>query len=284
MREVLSVDIGGSYAKIAVVREDGEVKETVKIKTGYDSEPSVVLKKIKKIAESKGLPIAIAIAGAVDKGVIKDNPNLPKWAFFDLNSYFNNVIIENDANAAAFAEWFWKERNTKILVCLTIGTGIGSGVIINGEIYKGRGAASEIGHMVIDYKGKPCRCGNFGCFETLGSSQFIEGRTMEEFGEKISPKELATLALNQNEKAIEIFNELGRNIGIGLSNISNIFDPELIVLAGGITKSYELFKDAMFEEYEKRVLKATRTKIKKSELGELAGVLGVAALYFTEKF
>ncbi|RLG56185.1 MAG: hypothetical protein DRN88_04755, partial [Candidatus Hydrothermarchaeota archaeon] len=231
----------------------------------------------------KGLPIAIAIAGAVDKGVIKDNPNLPKWAFFDLSSYFNNVIIENDANAAAFAEWFWRERNTKILVCITIGTGIGSGVIINGEIYKGRGVASELGHMVIDYKGERCKCGNVGCFETLASSHFIERRAIEEFGKKLSPEELTKLAKN-NEKAREIFNELGRNLGIGLSNISNIFDPELIVLAGGITKAYKLFKDAMLQEYEKRVLKATRTKIKKSELGELAGVLGVAALYFTEKF
>jgi len=283
MKKVLATDIGGSYAKIAVVREDGEVKETVKIKTGYDSEPSVVLKKIKKIAESKGLPIAIAIAGAVDKGVIKDNPNLPKWAFFDLSSYFNNVIIENDANAAAFAEWFWRERNTKILVCITIGTGIGSGVIINGEIYKGRGVASELGHMVIDYKGERCKCGNVGCFETLASSHFIERRAIEEFGKRLSPEELTKLA-KKNEKAREIFNELGRNLGIGLSNISNIFDPELIVLAGGITKAYKLFKDAMLQEYEKRVLKATRTKIKKSELGELAGVLGVAALYFTEKF
>ncbi|RLF58760.1 MAG: hypothetical protein DRN25_04845 [Thermoplasmata archaeon] len=275
--KVFAVDIGGSYAKYAIVTIDGKIEKKGKIETGYNSNPEEVLKRIDGIKGKE--KVAIAVAGTIKDGVIINSPNLPNWENYDIKSYFGDITIENDANASAYGEWYWKEKNRRILVYLAIGTGIGGGVVVDGDIFRGMGVATELGHMVIDKEGRRCRCGNKGCLEAMASSYFLEERSLEIFGKKIPPKKLAYLA-KKNKKAKSIFRELGRNLGVGVSNISNIFNPEIIVIGGGIANSYHLFQSSMIEEYNKRVLSATKCKIKNSELGDLSGVLGIAALHF----
>lgn len=280
---VLAVDIGASWAKLALINELGKLYKLYKIPTGFYSEPDRVLKLIKERSMDK--PLALAIAGTVAGGKVYDNPNLLKWRGLDLGKRFKGVLIENDANASAFGEWFWKERNTEVLVSLTLGSGVGSGVVINGKIYKGsRGLASELGHMVIDYNGEKCVCGNRGCLETLCSAKFIKKRGEEIFGREYEPEALSKLAKRGDRKASRIFRELGTNLGVGISNIANIFNPDLVVLAGGISNSFELFSKSLRESFRERTLKGLRkVRIKRSSYGDLAGVFGIAAIYFSSR-
>jgi glucokinase len=277
MKEVLAVDIGGRYAKIALIDQCCKLKNFYKLPTGYHSRPEDVLS---KLAKKK---LAICIAGTVKDNYIYDNPNLLRWRKLDLRKLLgSNVLVENDADAAAFGEWYWEEKKAKILVSLTLGSGVGSGIVIKGKLYKGaQGFGAELGHMVIDKNGNRCRCGSRGCLETLVSEKFIKTEARKVFGTSYSPKRVAELAETGDNKALKIFEAYGRNLGIGISNIANIFNPDLVVLAGGLSKSYKFFSKAMYRAFKASAMKSLQDlRIKPSKFNELAGVFGIAALYF----
>jgi glucokinase len=208
------------------------------------------------------------------------------------------VFVDNDANVAALAEHrFGAAKGTTDAVMLTIGTGIGGGVIIDGEVYRGAtGAASEPGHMVIDFDGPPCQgnCPNHGCLETFASGTALgrEGREAAEAnpesalgsvlaeGGVIDGKAVTDAANDGDPVAVAVVEEAGRRLGAGLSGLANIFEPEVIVIGGGVTKVIgELMVAPAREELRARALPPmNKTPVRMAELGTEAGMVGAAEM------
>ena len=207
------------------------------------------------------------------------------------------VVVDNDANAAALAEHRWgAARGTVNAVLLTIGTGIGGGLIIDGELYRGStGAGAELGHMVIDADGPPCQgnCPNHGCAEAVASGTALGreahaaaqrhpdsalGRLLEA-GEEVTGRAATTAALAGDQVARAVFEVIGRRLGAFASGLANAFEPEVIVFGGGVMAAGEILLAPIREEVERRSLPPmNRTRIAPAELGPEAGMIGAATM------
>ena len=210
------------------------------------------------------------------------------------------VYIDNDANLAALAEFlFGAGRGARNVVMLTIGTGIGGGLILDGEIYRGTtGSAAELGHIVVEEDGPPCQgnCPNHGCVETFASGTALarEGRKVAErqpdsaLGKALADgpivgKTVTDLAINGDPLAREIVADAGRYLGVALASLANIFDPDVIVIGGGVSVVGDLMLDPAREELTSRALPPmNRTPVQLAELGPEAGMIGAAAMALIE--
>jgi glucokinase len=210
------------------------------------------------------------------------------------------VYIDNDANVAALAEFlFGAGRGARDVVMLTIGTGIGGGLILDGETYRGStGAAAELGHIVVQEDGPPCQgnCPNHGCVETLASGTAIarEGRKVAEeqpdsaLGKALAEgpivgKTVTELAMSGDPLAREVVADAGRHLGVALASLANIFDPDVIVIGGGVSPVGDLMLDPAREELRARALPPmNRTRVQLAELGPEAGMIGAAAMALIE--
>jgi glucokinase len=211
------------------------------------------------------------------------------------------VYIDNDANVAAFAEFlFGAARGARNAVLLTLGTGIGGGLIIEGKIYRGSiGAGAELGHMVVDKDGPPCQgnCPNHGCIEALASGTALgrEGREVAArepdsalgkalaAGEEIDGAFVTRSAQDGDAAAREVLAKIGTNLGVALSNLANIFNPDVIVIGGGVSAAGELLLEPARQELQTRALPPmNRTPVKVAELGGDAGMIGAAAMALAE--
>ncbi len=207
------------------------------------------------------------------------------------------VVIDNDANAAALAEHRWgAARGAKNAVLLTIGTGIGGGLIIDGQVYRGStGAGAELGHMVIDTDGPPCQgnCPNNGCAEAVASGTALgrEAQAAAELhpdsalgqllaaGEEVNGRAATVAAIAGDEVARGLIELIGRRLGAFASGLANVFEPEVIVFGGGVMAAGELLLDPIREEVERRALPPmNRTRIAEAELGPEAGMIGAATM------
>jgi glucokinase len=192
------------------------------------------------------------------------------------------VAIDNDANAAAIAEWkVGAGRGTRNLVLLTLGTGIGGGLILDGKPYRGStGAGAELGHFVLDYGGEPCGdgCTGHGHFEVLASGSAADELAVSIFGPGKTGRDLVAAGREGRPEALEALREIGRRLGAGLGSFVNIFEPELIVLGGGLGKELDLFLDAALETMREEALPPGRDAVRvvPAELGTDAGVVGAA--------
>jgi glucokinase len=195
------------------------------------------------------------------------------------------VILENDANAAALGEkWIGAGRDVDDMVLLTLGTGVGGGIIIGGRILHGHmGMAGELGHLTITPTGNPCGCGNNGCLEKASSATAVAamGRLLR-LGMDVSSLEVYNLAVAGNERALSIFRFMGEALGIALANLVNIFNFPLYLLSGGPLPAWDLFAPTMFAEVERRsfTYRTAPTRIEKAKLGNEAGLYGAAYLPF----
>ena len=210
------------------------------------------------------------------------------------------VFIDNDANVAALAEFLYGAgRGARNVVLLTIGTGIGGGLILDGEVYRGStGAAAELGHIVIDENGPPCQgnCPNHGCVEAMASGTAIAkaGQVVAErepdsaLGQALAKgpivgRTVTELALSGDEPAREVVAEAGRHIGVALSSLANVFDPDVFVIGGGVSAVGDLLLDPAREELRSRALPPMNERpVKLAELGPDAGMIGAAAMALIE--
>jgi glucokinase len=195
------------------------------------------------------------------------------------------VFLENDANAAALGEkWIGAGREVSDLVLLTLGTGVGGGIISGGKIVHGQlGMAGELGHMTVVPNGNPCGCGNRGCLEKHASATAIASMAkLLKLGSEMTAQEVYDLALAGNERAKAIFESMGEALGIALANLINIFNFPLYLLSGGPLGAWDLFAPAMMNEVRKRsfTYRNTQTRIEKAVLGNQAGLFGAAYLGF----
>jgi glucokinase len=197
------------------------------------------------------------------------------------------VILENDANAAALGEkWMGAGREVDDLVLLTLGTGIGGGIIAGGRVLHGYlGMAGELGHLTVVPNGNPCGCGNRGCLEKHASANAISAMAyLLHLGENLSPKEVYDFATAGDERAKRVFEIMGEMLGVALAMLANTFNYPLYLLSGGILPAWDFFAPKMFEVTRERsfTFRTTDTRIEKATLGNEAGLFGAAYLPWIE--
>jgi glucokinase len=236
--------------------------------------------------------VGIGIPGFIrmKEGFITGSHNLPGFENYPVRDEIERrlgarVILENDANAAALGEkWMGAGQAVDDLVLLTLGTGIGGGIISEGRIVHGHvGMAGEIGHMTVVPNGNPCGCGNIGCLEKHASATAISAMArLLALGNDISAEEVFKLAQNGDERARAIFTSMGQALGVALAMLINIFNFPLYLLSGGPLPAWEFFAPAMFAEIERRsfTFRNAETRIEKATLGNEAGLYGAAYLPF----
>jgi len=250
------------------------------------------------------LGVGVGFAGLVDyeTGVVRSSIMLPDWVEVPLQSIIEQhsglpARIDNDANAAAYGEWWvGAGRGVSTLVCLTIGTGIGGGLIINKALYRGPdGTAAEFGNMTIDYKGPLCDCGNRGCLNPLASGTAIarRARASIEQGEsssilelvegkfdQISARIVAEAAHHGDDLANRLISETAIYLGAGIANLVNALNPDVVVLSGGVVDIGDLLIDKIRAEVSWRAfeLPARRARILPAALGNHAGAVGAAGI------
>jgi len=301
---IFSIEIEVNQIKIVVF--DLEIKVITKgiipitHKDDYQKTLEQVFFEMDKMIEEKDLKldnllgIGVAVPGLIDKvkGILEFAPNLG-WKNVYILKIFKDkyglpIILDNEAKAAAIGERAFIYPKMDNMVFVSINEGIGCGVILNGELYRGAsGNAGEFGHIIIDTNGPACHCGNKGCWETLASESYIVNRYLKlsNSNKELTKKEIYQIGKNGDKKIIEIFNEAGRNIGIGLVNIINGLSPELLVIGGGIVE----IKDYIYEEIIKKLeegaldISYRNVEIKFSKLNSLAAVYGMADLIINER-
>lgn len=297
----IGVDLGGTNLRAAAIDRSGNVLAKITASTQLSAGRDAIINDIVTAIQGVKLQVdhgelagvGVGIPGYIDMatGVVLGSANLPDFSGFPFRDALQEragipIILENDANAAALGEqWIGAGRGVKDLVLLTLGTGIGGGIIIDGKILHGfLGMAGEVGHMTVIPDGNPCGCGNYGCLERHASATAIVGmgRALGLGDQSLTAEDVYHLALDGNERAKAVFESMGRALGMALANLVNIFNFPLFLLSGGVLPAWEVFAPSMFEQVRKRSFSfvKTDTKIEKAILGNLAGLIGAAYLPF----
>lgn len=296
----IGVDLGGTNLRAAAVSRDGVIFNKISghtdLKAGRDAVIGDIVESINELKQLCGTDtlagVGIGVPGfiAMETGVILNSNNLPEFSGFPVRDDIERrlgtpIFLENDANAAALGEkWAGAAKDVDDLVLLTLGTGIGGGIIANGRVVHGReGMAGEIGHITIYPNGNPCGCGNYGCLEKHASATAIVAMArLIQLGDNLTSKQVYELAVDGDERAKMIFHTVGMALGIALATLVNVFNFPLYLLGGGALGGWDQFAPSMFAEVEKRSFsfRNSKTKIEKAVLGSDAGLIGAAYLPF----
>ncbi|HET7509499.1 MAG TPA: ROK family protein [Solirubrobacterales bacterium] len=309
--ETIGVDLGGTKMLVGVLAGTETLYEQREASTGQTEDELVELL-VREIEEAREARPEVAAVGLGipatidhDRGVAVAAVNLPlsELPIRDLVSKRVGlpVFVDNDANVAALAEYLYGAAQGKPnTVMLTVGTGIGGGLVLGGEVYRGAtGAGAELGHTVIQADGPPCQgnCPNHGCVEALASGTALgrEGRAAAESnsdsalakalaeGQEIDGKVVTDAALAGDQVAIEVFELIGSRLGVACSSFANIFQPDAIVVGGGVIAAGDLLLEPARREVRERALTPmNRTPILEATLGNDAGMIGAAAMARTE--
>jgi glucokinase len=282
----IGVDLGGTNLRIAAVDVNGHLVEKVtlgtKVSLGRDHVLNDMCEAIQHLSEkyknsSQMLGIGIGVPGIIDMqtGLLRESPNLPGWADYPVRAEIERrlntmVILENDANVAAFGEkWLGAAKEHDDMAMLTLGTGVGGGLVMGGQIWHGmNGMAGEFGHTTVEPEGHPCGCGNRGCLEQYASATAIVRMAREAIAEndsctlaraahsdaEFSAKSIFNLALQGDEDAKRIYRRVGRALGIVLSTLVNSLNLPIYVVGGGVASAWEVFAPAIFEELRHRCM------------------------------
>lgn len=318
-RSVLAVDLGGTKIITAVILSTGEIICRKYSLTLADEGPRPVIDRLSsavaetmaqaKLKTSDIAGIGIAAAGIldIDRGIVTTSPNLPHWHNVPLRDIFADRLgvvtyLINDANAAALGEHrFGAGIGFDNIIYLTVSTGIGGGIIIDGELYSGAdGCAGELGHMTIEADGPQCHCGSFGCLEAMASGWAVAKEAMMRINrgekssiielvdgrlERVTAEAVAMAARRGDQLACDIVAKAANYLGIGLANLVNIFNPELIIIGGGLSKMGDMLLKPARKVLKERAfrLPARTVHIVRARLGSNAGIVGAAAYVFDQK-
>ncbi|MDN7246518.1 ROK family protein [Planococcus shenhongbingii] len=286
MNNVLGVDIGGTKIRLAIVGQQGTLSfdETVPTKIPlYPYLEEQILRIIKHHPEVNAIGIGThGFVDSINGKVIYATDILPGWTGTDLKKQLEaatgkRVEVDNDANCAALAEAkIGAARGNSRVVCLTLGTGLGGGIIWDGKLLSGgpHGGAAEIGHMVLYPNGVLCPCGRRGCYEQYVSGTALN-RRIKEAGLTISSHELFEVAAT-NPHAMQLVKEFTADLAQGISSLQAIFDMEVVVIGGGVSEAAPLWWDQFMQQLEPLLLNPLSVKV--AEFGNEAGVLGAALL------
>ncbi|MDO9465613.1 MAG: ROK family protein [bacterium] len=309
---LIGVDLGGTNLNTAILNANGKIIDKLSISTGENKD--VVLKQIVKCIEdvikkanktnSEIMGIGIGTPGLVDseKGIVRGVTNIEGFENVHMKEYVEVALdiptfIDNDVNAMAYGELkCGAARGAKNVICLTLGTGVGGGIIINGGIYRGSSlSAGEIGHIPVNVDGPGCMCGGIACLESYIGRDRIIKRTIEKLMQrkesiipklvegdmkKVTPKIVYEAAAVGDMLAIEIWKETAQYLATALTGIINFLDPEIIVIGGGIANAGKYLFDPLRDMIKERVFPflAEKIQIVHTQLGEEAGIIGSAML------
>ncbi len=309
----IGIDLGGTFIKFGIVTQKGKIVKKLSKDTRAAEGPKVVTKQILKgISELlegekyKIHGIGIGAPGVVSskKGTVENAPNLPGWGKVHLGKIISEAtgircVVENDANAAAVGEMIFGAGKTyDSFVMVTLGTGVGGGIILNRKLFKGEfGAAGEIGHITIDYKGEKCNCGSYGCIEAyLGNTHLVDRvqAELEEAPESminrmiaggtrpLSPQIISEAAVAGDSFAIEMIKESGRLLGYAMASVSNLLDVSTIIIGGGVAGFGNTLLESVKSGMTQRLLKSLqpRVKVLRAKLKNEAGIKGASSMVF----
>ena len=322
MKYSIGIDLGGTDIKAGLLAEDGTLSCRTVISTQVNEGAKAiarriagVIKQVISVADETDPPIVCSeqIIGIglgspgliiAESGIVHFSPNFPGWRDIPLLDYVNEELegvdlplyIDNDVNVMVLGELHHGAGvGFDNIVGLTVGTGVGGGVVINRKVYHGNwNTAGELGHTIVKPDGRKCGCGNRGCLEAYAGARHIVERTQEQIvagrktcmnPEQLTPKKIADAASAGDELAREIFSETGRLIGVALTSIAHILNPQLAVIGGGISAAGE---DLLFQhirkEFNKRVMDIPgKMQIVPAKLGNDAGLVGAAMLAYNHK-
>jgi glucokinase len=308
----VGIDIGGTNMRGALVGENGDIMERRSVLSGAGKGIDYVMTNlamlvVETISGKNIAGVGIGIPGIIDsaRGIVTQAPNISNVDDYPIRDVLAEklgsripVFIENDANCAAIGEWWLGAgKSVDSLVIITLGTGVGGGIILKGELWSGAdGMAGEIGHITVFPDGAKCNCGNQGCLESYASASAIRRMVKEGLNdnnletvlrkrsrgvlrEKL-PEIVMEAAIQGDEFALWIWDEVGKALGIGIANVVNLLNMEMVVIGGGLSNAFELFRDRSITEARKRGLRAPmrRVEVRRTVLGDDAGIIGAAYL------
>ena len=293
---VIGVDLGGTKILAGVLDRESRIGPRIERPTPISSTGDLIACVEETVAEllegSEVAALGFGIPGTIDqtRGRVVVAPNLP-LVEFDFRDWMHSrfglpVGIDNDAGAAALAEWaIGAGRGTRHLVMLTLGTGVGGGLVLDGKPYRGAlGAAGELGHIVIQHDGPPCQgvCTGHGHLESLASGTAAGKAALEVLGGNADAHDLVREAQAGNEAAIAALREIGRRLGSGIGSLVNIFNPEVVVVGGGFGAAGDLVLEPAREVMKREALEPARdlVRIVPAELGAEAGLVGAGLVGF----
>ncbi|HEX8847168.1 MAG TPA: ROK family glucokinase [Pyrinomonadaceae bacterium] len=312
---VIAADLGGTNLRAATVDRAGRIHERTKQHTPKAEKASEIVRVIvaaarecERRSEERGgriRAVSVVVPGTVrvEEGVVTKAPNVPSLNGFRLAAALESelqwpAVLENDANAAAVGEmWQGVGRGHKSIIMITLGTGVGGGIILDGKLWRGiDGSAGELGHIGVEpFGGVACTCGSRGCLEVYASATAIVRMTREaqprypksplHQSEDLTAKQVYESGLNGDELAVEVFRRMGIYLGVGLASLINIFNPEMIVIGGGVADGWDLFISHVREQITERAFQvpARRALVVRAECGDDAGILGAAQIAFAHQ-
>ncbi len=292
-KNILAIDIGGTKIASGIVsfqRGSFQISDYRKIRTPKNKKKFIrgIIELASCYEKNNGFDkIGIGIAGQVDteNGIVKRVPNIESLKNLELKKIIEKatkkrVVINNDVKCFALAEnEFGRSKKYKNAIYLTVGTGIGGAIEVNGKLYSGENnTAGEFGHLVIVHNGKKCGCGNRGCWEQYASGNAIERLYFEFYNKKKKAKEIALDSVKGNKRDKKVIRIIASYLATGLTSIVNTINPEVIIVGGSVVKQKEIL-DLTIKEVRKKVLiPARKTKIVRSGLGDEAMLVGAALL------
>lgn len=312
----IGVDLGGTSIKLGIVTNTGRLIKKISVQTEAEKGPKRVIANIisgiiELTAKSKykieGIGIGCPGVVTPGKGIVENPPNLPGWEKVNIGKiifqeFKRPVLVDNDANAAAIGELtFGSGKKYKSFIMITLGTGVGGGIVINKKIYHGDfGAAGEIGHISIDYKGPKCNCGSYGCIEAYAGNLYLRERVRKELKKhpeskmwklinndlsKVSPRNVQLAAERGDAFAKSVIDELGSYLGSAFASLCNVLDVSVFIIGGGIAGFGKPLFDSIKKTISRRVMAPIRPRVRvlPAKLRNDAGIKGASALVFHHK-
>lgn len=309
----VGVDLGGTNIKIGIVSDKGKLVKSISIKTEADCGPKNVIANIIKgveliLAKNKlkiqGIGIGCPGVVSIKKGIVENAPNLPGWKNVKLGPIIKEkfgykVHLENDANAAAIGELiFGSGKKLDSFVMVTLGTGVGGGIVFNKKIFRGEfGAAGEIGHISIDINGPKCNCGSTGCIEAYAGNSYLKEQIRSELKDypdskvwqliendltKVSPRIIQAALEKKDAYAQFVVERMGKQLGTALASLSNLLDISTFIIGGGVAGFGKPLFDSTRKTISERVLLPLRQRVLviPAKLQNEAGIKGASSLVF----
>jgi len=289
----LGIDWGGTYIKACLVDARGKIREKFFYSSRDLTSQSSFCENIKfilaRVGRRKVQGVGIGAPGIVDpqKGFIYYLPNVPGWERYPLKKKLENILklpglVENDANVFALAEFaFGAGKGAKSLIFLTLGTGLGGAVIVDGKLLEGRTSAAELGHVPVSLKGIRCGCGGRGCIETFVGNNYLlkkyrklkPGTNIEEVAD------IFKLAMKGEKEALLLWKEFSYALGMFLAGMVNVFNPERVIFGGGVAGAFRIFKPLVQQTIQRQAMwpQAKSVKLLKAKI-KFAGIVGAAVL------
>jgi glucokinase len=292
----IGVDLGGTTFKAIAVKPDGQILAHRFGQSTAGSDVDTVIIAILQTVEDLHAEVAAAghdlaavglgMAGIIElpAGIVRRAPNLPNWSGVDVRDLLRRYLhvpfaMENDANVALLGEtWLGAARGLQHVVMMPLGTGVGGAVMIDGAMLHGvKGFAGEIGHMVVEPNGRRCVCGSCGCLEQYVSGTAIARLAQPHYG-KVTSEAVARSALRGEAEAVAIFQRVGWYLGIACANIAQLFNPQCIVIGGGVGEAFDLFREPLQRIMRERTMPEVyeQVRVVPAACGPIAGSLGAA--------